>query len=324
MAARPDAWVLILLAACGGRAVVRKGTPDAGSGASSGSSDAGRVPGGDDSGAVSDSAIVTADAITTSVGDASRVQVLATVLGSQGCTQLAVQPPNVFFLSEMDSTFTARPEFFTVSTSGGSAVAPPPPGPFLSTSPVAIAESGRTASATIASLSQNAPGLVWNNEGADAGAVSPVALTLDSVNAYWSIADGGVRQARLDGSGAPILLASQTAPAASMAVDPGYVYWTNPAEGTVVRCAIGGCAQNPEPIATGQNHPNGIAADAHGVCWSNLGTQAAYDGSIACRRPGDGAPFYLATALWAPDLVVLDSTNVYWSSGDLSVRMAPR
>ncbi|MGD0679924.1 MAG: hypothetical protein ABSC94_31460 [Polyangiaceae bacterium] len=128
----------------------------------------------------------------------------------------------------------------------------------------------------------------------------------------------------IDRSSAPILLASEDTPPAFMAVDATYVYWTRPVAGTVMRCSIGGCGAAPETIAMGQAGPYCLAVDAGGLYWTNTGSRAGYDGSIMRFRPGDDAPTLLVANLWWPELLVLDASYVYWGSGDLTTRRAPR
>ncbi|MGA3122939.1 MAG: hypothetical protein ABSF69_19395 [Polyangiaceae bacterium] len=109
-----------------------------------------------------------------------------------------------------------------------------------------------------------------------------------------------------------------------MAVDASFLYWTELAAGTIVRCAIGGCAKAPETIASGQAGPCCLAVDAAGLYWTNTGSRPAYDGAIMRLRPGDDAPVLLVSGLWWPQLLVLDSGYVDWGSGDLMTRRAPR
>jgi hypothetical protein len=107
-------------------------------------------------------------------------------------------------------------------------------------------------------------------------------------------------------------------------VDPTSVYWTNPAAGTVIGCPIAGCGATPVTVAVGQANPTGIAADAQGVYWANVGSNGAYDGSLYRWRAGDASPVCLVSGIWGPELVVLDASFVYWSSGNHTIQKAPR
>jgi hypothetical protein len=55
----------------------------------------------------------------------------------------------------------------------------------------------------------------------------------------------------------------------AIAVDSVSAYWTNATAGTVVRCAVGGCANAPTVLAAGQTGAWAIALDATSVYWVN-------------------------------------------------------
>ena len=69
------------------------------------------------------------------------------------------------------------------------------------------------------------------------------------------------------------IAAGQSGPSA-IAVDQGYVYWTNFDGGTVLRVLALG-AGVPEVVAVGQDHPDGIALDADYVYWTNFAQNGA-------------------------------------------------
>lgn len=79
------------------------------------------------------------------------------------------------------------------------------------------------------------------------------------------------------GSGRAVLASyAQWLPGAAMAVDASNVYWTTEdasgSYGEVVRCALGGCAGQPTPIATTAAYgaaTAGLALDATNVYWSD-------------------------------------------------------
>jgi len=67
-------------------------------------------------------------------------------------------------------------------------------------------------------------------------------------------------------------------------VDGTNVYWTDEvASGTVMKVAVGG--GTPVTLATGQDHPYGIAVDATSVYWTNVGSSVEYSGSVMKVTP---------------------------------------
>jgi hypothetical protein len=263
------------------------------------------------------------------IDDPSQVEVLSTKVGSDGVSLLALQSGTLFYVELQGGAVGFSSSLYSVSLTAGGAPDPvllASPGPFMMGQPSAIALGGFEASAATVTFAGGTFETPFSFYG-DAGVPWPsaaVASTVDAAQAYWSTPDGTVWQVPLDGSAPAIELAAQATPPASMAVDSTSVYWTNPAAETVAACAIGGCGLAPRVVAAGQHGVNGIAADAQGVYWTNRGSGGAYDGSLYRWRLADSAPECLVSGLWAPALLVLDSTSVYWSSGDLIVRSAPR
>jgi hypothetical protein len=54
-----------------------------------------------------------------------------------------------------------------------------------------------------------------------------------------------------------------------IAVDSKYVYWLNTANGEVRRCGLGGCANKPTTLATGQNAPGSLTVTDDALYWVN-------------------------------------------------------
>jgi hypothetical protein len=54
-----------------------------------------------------------------------------------------------------------------------------------------------------------------------------------------------------------------------VAVDSTDVYWTSPANGTVNKCAIGGCNSVPTTLVTAQSTPEFVVVDANAIYYTN-------------------------------------------------------
>jgi hypothetical protein len=102
----------------------------------------------------------------------------------------------------------------------------------------------------------------------------------------------------------PLTLASGQSAPTWVAVDATNAYWTN-GDGTIMKCAIGGCGGNPTMVATDTPGSWGIAVDATSVYWTNSNS-GVWKAPIA-----GGAPIQLASGSTARAITV-DSTNVYW------------
>jgi hypothetical protein len=88
-------------------------------------------------------------------------------------------------------------------------------------------------------------------------------LRIDATNAYY-VAGADVRQCALSGCGStPIVLATNQNPW-DLAIDAGFVYWTNLSAGQVMRCPLNNCPQ-PTVMASGLSLPHGIAVNATAI-----------------------------------------------------------
>lgn len=65
----------------------------------------------------------------------------------------------------------------------------------------------------------------------------PRSVAVDPEWVYWSTADGEVKKARSDGAGAPVLVASDSGVAASIAVDERYLFWISAGTGMIKRAS---------------------------------------------------------------------------------------
>jgi hypothetical protein len=173
----------------------------------------------------------------------------------------------------------------------------------------------------------------WGESGADAGRVFvcakigcgsgpaifagdqhyPDAFASDGENLYWTNRNGTtdrgeVVQRALDGKSAPVLLASHQHGPRDIAVDARFVYWVDDDEGTVSRCAIGGCGEVPTILASGLTQPRGIAVDATSVYYGafNEVTGCALEGCATKRL------VLTTTKVYSPWGMVVDAANAYW------------
>jgi hypothetical protein len=122
-----------------------------------------------------------------------------------------------------------------------------------------------------------------------------------------------------------VLAAGQQYPGA-LALDATSVYWlggstSNPgggvfADGVVMKCAVGGCNQQPTTLAKGQASPSGLAVDATSVYWANTGINGfGTDGALMkCAVGGCGqTPAVVLAGGIGPDTIAVDATRLYWT-----------
>ncbi len=129
-----------------------------------------------------------------------------------------------------------------------------------------------------------------------------------------------------------VLVTGQSSPALSIATDGTSVYWLNQGpfsgpggkiggsyvDGQVMKCAIGGCKNNPVVLAAGWTQPGGLpqvpsalALDSSGVFWTGGGLVMSCGlGGCACK------PTVLTTDSTDPTGVTVTAGHAYWTQYD--------
>jgi sugar lactone lactonase YvrE len=90
-------------------------------------------------------------------------------------------------------------------------------------------------------------------------------------------------------------------------VDSNNVYWTNTTDGTVMQYALDGGALTTL-ATTGNFQANGIAVSATTVYWTDFNS-----GNVQSIPIGGGDASTIATGEQEPQLMTIDSNNVYWA-----------
>jgi hypothetical protein len=105
---------------------------------------------------------------------------------------------------------------------------------------------------------------------------------------------------------APLLLGSSKSPSA-IAVDATRIYWVDDLDGTVLAAKLDGTGQ--VSLASGQDHPMLVAADAGDVFWVNV--SSAGSTVTLVHLPPEGTPVQLYTGIGYPTGLALDATHAY-------------
>ncbi len=172
----------------------------------------------------------------------------------------------------------------------------------------------------------------------DGTEINPEAIAVDRTNVYWADqgssssssadtvwdADGAIVQSPLDGSHAPITLASGQVHIGfsdALAVDAHDVYWVAAGSGNnagiVASVPIGGGTITT--LARDQAAPWAIAVNATTAYWLNGGTVNADgryndDGAVLSTPIGGGAVSTLAARQENPWFIAVDDQNLYWTN----------
>jgi hypothetical protein len=164
-----------------------------------------------------------------------------------------------------------------------------------------------------------------NSVGINGGAVvtvvpmtGPGGLVHDQSNLYWTDFFGGGVYALPLGGGAPLQLATGSAPT-GIAVVYQAVYWANYVmAGSIATAPVRMGATTT--IATGQIYPNSLVADGATVYWFTT-----TDGAIRSAPLGGGPIATLASNLSAPATLAVDSTWLYWAdANDHTIMKMPK
>jgi hypothetical protein len=80
---------------------------------------------------------------------------------------------------------------------------------------------------------------------------------------------------------------------------------------------------SPQVLATSQNTPIAVTANASGVYWANEGQPGMHNGSVM-SDPANGVLFVLASQQGTVEDIAVEGSNVYWvTSDDGKVMRAP-
>jgi hypothetical protein len=100
-----------------------------------------------------------------------------------------------------------------------------------------------------------------------------------------------------------------------LAVQNGQLFWTDEISpgGAVWTCTVASDACPVRSFATGQNSPERLTINGGTVYWTNYGTGAAADGSVASEPVGGGTISTLAASVWTPTGIAVDATYAFWA-----------
>lgn len=119
------------------------------------------------------------------------------------------------------------------------------------------------------------------------------------------------------------ILATGQSTIAGLAVDASSVYWTSTgtqwgSDGTVMKCAAGGCGGQPTVLAADLPIPYVITADEASVYWVDIGNGFMYGPDTAirkCASQGCGqSPTSLFTGI-QPEAIAVGAGKLFWTNG---------
>jgi hypothetical protein len=135
-------------------------------------------------------------------------------------------------------------------------------------------------------------------------------IAVDDANVYvedQGTTTGEVYQCNKNGCSTPTTLGPGYA--TGIASDSKYVYWNDFGGGTIVRCAIGGCANEPTVIVPNEPHAEGLSFDGANLYWASMGD------ILTCKSPDCASQSILATGQSSTITgTSAETAVVYWVS----------
>ncbi|HEY8074851.1 MAG TPA: hypothetical protein VIF62_12095 [Labilithrix sp.] len=148
---------------------------------------------------------------------------------------------------------------------------------------------------------------------------NPRTIRLDATHLYWSDANGS-RVSQMDKNGANVIDLVVGAAGGKndfpfgLAVDGTTVYWGS-ADGFVLRCKIGGCANTPQVVATTTSFFDVAQANGKLFWIESTGPDKIFSAPVA----QNGGPGALVASNTEWNRVAADATNLYVTSDDKTV-----
>ncbi len=143
-------------------------------------------------------------------------------------------------------------------------------------------------------------------------------ITVDANNIYFGVegsTTGTVYQCPKSGCATPTVLGPGFA--TGLGVDGSRVYWNDFAVGSIVSCAIGGCANEPTVLAPSQTEPEGLTFDGTNLYWATSGS------IMTCVAPSCAQRTTLATGQPTNIVQMASETNVAFWIGTSNVESCP-
>jgi hypothetical protein len=183
-----------------------------------------------------------------------------------------------------------------------------------------VAVSGSITSCPGDGCTDSGPTAYGPDGGDEEGGYELSGLAFDSTYLYWAeLRFGAAVTGRIDqcvasecaGSFVHLVSGAESLPY-WVAVDTGYVYWTDLGTNQVVRCMLPSCSNNPQIFVDNLSSPTGLALHAGNVYW----TENADPGTVSfCPETGcGGKPTTIASNQNNPYAVIVDDSGVYWTN----------